>query len=74
MRTPKSGHGVAEAVTDDSGSARLAETLEALDILTHPPHTDGPAGGDTEPSDDRAWRPRPVIWLGVDTPFRIGHD
>ena len=75
MRAPKSGHdGVAEAVTDDSSSTRLVEAFKALDILAHLPHTDGPVGGDTEPSGEGARRPRPALWLGVDTPFRIGHD
>ena len=74
MRTPKRAQCVAKVVTVDRYAGSLHEKNGASDISALSPNTDWPLVGAIKQSGDGAWRPLPILGLGVDTPFRIGHN
>jgi hypothetical protein len=65
---------VSQATADHARSVAQPDTLNPpnpFDILDRPRHE--PPGGDSDEGGDDFGRPRRAIWLGVDTPLRVGH-
>ena len=74
MRTPKCAQSAANVVTVDRYAGSLHEKNGASETSALSPNTDGSLVGAIKQSGDGAWRPLPILGLGVDTPFRIGHN
>lgn len=74
MHAFKSDDSAVDAVSDESDSAYHIDALNALDFIPVRTNAGLPQDGSLMPFDADMRRERPVLWLGVDTPFRIGHD
>ncbi len=78
----KSDDCVPDAVSAKSEPLYHSDALDALDALDAPDrptcssHTkiETQPNGSPRPFDADTERSRPIVWLGVDTLFRIGHD
>lgn len=74
MHAFKSDDSAADAVSAESDSAYHIDALNALDFSPARTNAELPQDGSPRPFEADMRRERPILWLGVDTPFRIGHD